>query len=259
MAEILLIDDDDELRRHVETGLSQCGHRVCCLERADGALAVLSQGRFDLLIVDERMPGLSGSEFLRQLRKAKIDLPAILMTGLATGGLVRPMKELGALVCSKPAAGHAELMKDLVKSLDEALEGESEIVASIGRTVSLALKLGKTGLVSYLRSLLDRELLIRVSAEVNHDPDKAKLILGVPLNQLIEEKQPLSFRIEALLLIANRPELKVDEYAERLGCSRATLYRDPAIKRALKSRNVSGHRPPSGSKTGDGELEAWDD
>lgn len=259
MGEILLIDDDDELRGHVEAGLSQRGHRVCCLERAEGALAVLTQGQFDLVIVDERMPGLSGSDFLKQLRRAKIDLPAILMTGLATGGLVRPMKELGAFVVSKPAAGHAELMKDLLKSLDEALEGEAEIVASLGRTVGLALKLGKTGLVAYLRSLLDRELLIRVSAEVNHDPDRAKLILGVPLNQLIEEKPPLNFRIEALLLIANRPELKVDEYAERLGCSRATLYRDPAIKRALKSRSASGHRPPAGSKSADGELEAWDD
>jgi len=114
-------------------------------------------------------------------------------------------------------------------------------------------------LVPYLRSLLDRELLIRVSSEVNHDAAKAKQILGVPLSQLLEEKPAISFRVNALLLIANRPELKVDEYAERLGCSRATLYRDPAIKRALKSRNASGHRPPTGSKTADGELEAWDD
>jgi CheY-like chemotaxis protein len=259
MAEILLIDDDDDLRRHVQAVLLERGHRVCCLDRAEGALRILSQGEFDLVLVDEKMPGITGSEFLKLLRDAKLDLPAILMTGLATGALIRPMSELGALVVSKPAGGYDELLKDLQKALDEALQGEVEIVALLRRTVNSALKLGKIGLVSYLRALLDRELLVQVSAAVNHDAKKARVILGQPLSQLLEEKPPLSFRIEALLLIANRPELNVEQYADRLGCSRATLYRDPEIKRALKGRNVGAYRPPSGSKAADGEIEAWDD
>jgi len=41
---------------------------------------------------------------------------------------------------------------------------------------------------------------------------------------------------EALLLIHNNPEWTVEEYAEKLGCSKATLYRYEAIKRALQAR-----------------------
>jgi DNA-binding response OmpR family regulator len=259
MAEILLIDDDDELRQFLEQALTERGHRVLPLERADSAAEILADGGFDLVVVDELMPGISGSEFLKFLRDTKNYIPAILMTGLATSRLNQPMKELGAFVVPKPAGGFGELMKNLDAVLDEAMRGEAEIVASMGRTVNLALKLGKTGLVPYLRWLLDRELLVRVSTHVNHDSKKAKAILGVPLTELTEEKPPLSFRIEALRLIINHPELKVDQYADRLGCSRATLYRDPEIKRALKTRKGTAHRPPRGSKNAEGNLEAWDE
>ena len=40
--------------------LMQRGHQVRCLERADGAMAVLATGEFELVVVDESMPGLNG-------------------------------------------------------------------------------------------------------------------------------------------------------------------------------------------------------
>jgi hypothetical protein len=122
------------------------------------------------------MPGLHGSELIKILRGQGNDVPVILMTGLGTRSLVEPMKQLGALVVPKPAAGSGELLKDLVPAVDETLKGEAELVELISRTVKLALKLGKTA--PYLRWLLDCELRIQVSTMVGHDPDRLKQILG---------------------------------------------------------------------------------
>jgi excisionase family DNA binding protein len=263
MAKILLIDDDADLRRFLQGALEQRGHQVWCLERAEVGVDVLAAGEFDLVLVDEHMDGMSGSDFLKVLRKKGLGMPAILMTGLAKGTLVQAMKELDALVVGKPAGGYDEFWKDLEPVLDVALQGEAEILACIGRAVAVSLKAGKTNLVPYLRSLLDGELSRQVLTQVNDNRKEAARILGVPLVQLMEEKPAkataLSFQTEALVLIANHPELTVDEIAEQLGCSRSTLYRDRIIKGAIRARNAGNYRGPSGYKTADGDVEAYDD
>jgi hypothetical protein len=118
------------------------------------------------------MPGLHGSELIKILRGQGNDVPVILMTGLGTRLLIEPMKQLGALVVTKPAAGSSELLKDLVPAVEEALKGEAELVELISRTVKLALKLGKTA--PNLRWLLDSVLREQVSAMVNYDPKKVE-------------------------------------------------------------------------------------
>ncbi|HYV34449.1 MAG TPA: response regulator [Gemmataceae bacterium] len=258
MANILLIDDDADLRQFLQDALRQRGHHVEGLERADRGVDVLATGEFDLVLVDQHMPGLSGSEFLQVLRKKEIRIPAILMTGLAKGTLVEPMRKLDAFVVGKPAGGFAEFLKELDLVLDDALQGEAEILASLKRTVDVALKAGKTSLFYYLRGLLNRELFFRVQAEINGNQQEAKRILGVPLSRLLEAEQPLSMRTEALLFIANHPELSVNKIADRLDVSKSKLYRDPIIKRALMDRKDSG-TPPHGYTTAEGEVEAWDD
>src|SRR5262245_22783159 len=133
MAQILVIDDDVDLREFLRAMLVQDGHQVICLERADVGVAVLAKGEFDLVLVDESMPGLSGGQFLATLRDKKIGILAILMTGLAKSTLIQQMKELNVLVIGKPAGGRDEFWKDLAPALDIALKGDAEIVAAIGQ------------------------------------------------------------------------------------------------------------------------------
>jgi CheY-like chemotaxis protein len=172
MADILLIDDDDDLRTFVQKSLVERGHHVRALNRADGALEILAEDEFDLIVVDEYMPGLHGSDFLKALRNQGNDIPAILMTGLGTRSMIEPMKQLGAMVVPKPAAGPLELVKDLVPAVEETLNGEAELADLVGRVVKLGLKRGKK--TSYLRWLLDYELRVHVSGSVNDDADEIK-------------------------------------------------------------------------------------
>src|SRR5450759_455076 len=135
MAKILLIDDDADLRRFLQSALEQLGHEVRCLARAEGGVDVLATREFDLVLVDQFMPGLLGSDFLKVLRKNRLALPAILMTGLAKGQLTEDMKKEDALVVGEPAGGYDEFWADLEPVLDRALQGEAEITTSLGHAV----------------------------------------------------------------------------------------------------------------------------
>ena len=85
---ILLVEDEDEIAMMLERILLQDGHQVVIARNGDEALECLAQDReqgerFDLIISDIKMPGLSGPELYERLRedKKELDRPLIFMTG----------------------------------------------------------------------------------------------------------------------------------------------------------------------------------
>ena len=80
MARILVVDDDSLSRTLLHRSLVQNGHRV--LEAGDGesALAMVGREKPDLVVLDIVMPGISGLEFCRELRRAGNALPILMLT-----------------------------------------------------------------------------------------------------------------------------------------------------------------------------------
>ena len=79
--DLLLVEDDDELREVMADALSADGHRV--VEAADGraALDALAERSFDLLILDLALgPGPDGIEVCRRVRRAGADLHVLVLT-----------------------------------------------------------------------------------------------------------------------------------------------------------------------------------
>ncbi|HZO29799.1 MAG TPA: response regulator [Chloroflexota bacterium] len=70
MPKILLVDDAPEIRDLVATYLHDEGSTVTTADRAEAALALLFHALPDLLILDGRLPGMSGWQCLDQLRAA---------------------------------------------------------------------------------------------------------------------------------------------------------------------------------------------
>jgi len=66
---ILLVDDEEGLRRAVMTFLKRRGMNVLAVEDGSDALRALRRERFDVIVSDVRMPGMSGAEFLQGLRR----------------------------------------------------------------------------------------------------------------------------------------------------------------------------------------------
>ena len=80
---ILVIDDDESLRRVLEYNLAQEGYAVLTAASGEQGLEFLKKEGADLVLTDVRMPGMSGLEALRQARKEHAVLPVLLVTAFA--------------------------------------------------------------------------------------------------------------------------------------------------------------------------------
>ena len=78
---ILLVDDDETLRRTLAEQLSQNGE-YHCLQAGSGAeaLAVAKAEKFDAVLLDVGLPDADGREVCQQLRKAQVTVPIIMVT-----------------------------------------------------------------------------------------------------------------------------------------------------------------------------------
>jgi CheY-like chemotaxis protein len=109
-ARILVADDDEGLRELVTMRLTAEGYDVVDAVSAPDLLRVLetiSTDRWpldgvDLIILDNRMPGMTGLEAIRRLRAARWETPAILITAFPEPPVRREAATLGVLVLTKP-------------------------------------------------------------------------------------------------------------------------------------------------------------
>ena len=80
-AEILVVEDNDEVGRFAESLLSELGHSVTLATSGEDALELTRQRAFDVVFSDVVMPGMGGLRLAEQLAEEKPDLPVILATG----------------------------------------------------------------------------------------------------------------------------------------------------------------------------------
>src|SRR5215471_2041929 len=77
---ILIVDDDSGQRSLLNSFLRGQGFETTAVNSGERALETLRSGKFDMMISDVRMPGLSGLETLRLARKEHATLPVLLIT-----------------------------------------------------------------------------------------------------------------------------------------------------------------------------------
>ena len=91
---VLLVDDEDELRRSTAQSLDLSGFHVRDFATAEGALDFITQGFNGVVVTDIRMPGMDGMTLMGRVRDIDPDIPVILVTGHGDVQLaVRAMRE----------------------------------------------------------------------------------------------------------------------------------------------------------------------
>jgi len=83
-AHILVVDDEEIMRDSCYQILTEMGHHVVCVENGHDALNQIKKEIFDVIILDLKMPGLSGMDVLRQMITSDPDAIVIVITGYAT-------------------------------------------------------------------------------------------------------------------------------------------------------------------------------
>lgn len=84
MSDILVADDDLKARQLFKEFLIREGHRIDTVIDGDEALRAANARSYDLVIADIDMPGKTEIELLRGIRERDLDVPVILITGVAS-------------------------------------------------------------------------------------------------------------------------------------------------------------------------------
>ena len=79
---ILLLEDDFAYRESMKEYLESLGYSVDDFENGEGALDAAFEKRYDLLLLDIRVPGTDGYEIVKALREYSVDTPVIFVTSL---------------------------------------------------------------------------------------------------------------------------------------------------------------------------------
>ena len=117
-AELLVIDDEQEMLVSYEKILSRAGYQVHPFQAAEAALQRLSQPHnLSLVICDLKMPGMDGMHFFSVMKERHPHLPVIMVTGYGTLETAVEAVKMGAFdFIEKPFSS-----KKLLHALDQAL------------------------------------------------------------------------------------------------------------------------------------------
>jgi len=94
-ARILVVDDERSMREMLAILLKREGHEVSVAESGRGAIDLLNQKPFDLVVSDARMPDVDGLEVLRHARSINPSVIAIMVTAYGSPDLLRGVAQLG--------------------------------------------------------------------------------------------------------------------------------------------------------------------
>ncbi len=113
---ILSVDDEESVLKLEKFLLESEGYRFTGMKDAEKALERVQGDKPDLILLDLKMPGISGPEFLRELRKSHPLLPVVIITGHPDSKLMMEAAEYAPIMLlAKPFK--AELLKSTVRSV----------------------------------------------------------------------------------------------------------------------------------------------
>ena len=116
---ILVVDDEDMVLDTIQRALSSFGHKPTVVNDASAALALFRSvpRQFELAIIDQNMPGVTGLEMAAEMRRLNASIPILLATGYSKAVDDRSLQASGVTaVLMKPLS-----LKDLMTAIGFAL------------------------------------------------------------------------------------------------------------------------------------------
>lgn len=98
MKTILIVDDDKQLATVFQAALAAVGYQVRVANDGTSGMAAARQQKFDLILLDEMMPDMSGNEVLKTLKadEATKSMPIAMLTNFGNNDLVKDALDNGA-------------------------------------------------------------------------------------------------------------------------------------------------------------------
>lgn len=113
---ILVIDDDDSVRRTLVDMLDVLGHQVAEAPNGLAGLAAIGEERFDVVLLDFAMPGMNGAEVAREIHRLEATLPIVFVSGYSDTNQLDAVMNANTALLRKPFT-----LAGLKKTLDTLL------------------------------------------------------------------------------------------------------------------------------------------
>ena len=120
---VLLVDDEEELVATIQERLEMRGIEAKAVTSGHEALERVRESRFDVVVVDLKMPGLNGPEIIDRIREHQPDIPVMLITGHGSGhGELEELADRGYQILLKPFQ-----IDRLIAMIREAIPGNGVV------------------------------------------------------------------------------------------------------------------------------------
>lgn len=126
MKKALVVDDTKNIRTLLTTCLEINDYEVITAKSGHEAMELLNAEKFDLVFLDIKMPEISGTSVLKEMREMEIDIPVIIMTAFATVKNAVECTRLGAVAyLQKPFT--AEKVKSVLNEIFNTDDGMDDL------------------------------------------------------------------------------------------------------------------------------------
>jgi len=197
MTTILIIDDDDQLRKSFNKLLGEEGHHSKCAASGEAGLKIIQEETPDLVILDMRLPGMNGFETFQAIHEMEPKLPVIIMTAFGTTETAIEATKMGAfdyilkpfdipemLVVIKQALEASRFMRSPVdidvipeKSFRDAIIGRSRPMQEVYKTIGRVSETEATVLIRG-ESGTGKELVARAVYQHSTRSDRPFLVIN---------------------------------------------------------------------------------
>lgn len=92
---ILILDDDADFNNLLTDIFTQADYDVTSERDPESAVGVFQSKHFDLVVTDQKMPGLTGEEFIREIKNIRSDIPVIMVSGYLDNDTIRNLIKEG--------------------------------------------------------------------------------------------------------------------------------------------------------------------
>ena len=117
-ARVLLVDDEVDFTENTKTLLEHRGYDVTAVNSGDSAIKALGQEKYDVMVLDLKMPGMDGISTLKEIKKLHFHTQILVLTGHGAINTALEAMKLGAYdYLTKPCD-----IDELTEKLEDAMK-----------------------------------------------------------------------------------------------------------------------------------------
>ncbi|MFH1540241.1 MAG: response regulator [Elusimicrobiota bacterium] len=158
---ILIVDDEKNLRDTLSAALMMEGYSVCVLENGYKAIQKVKEESFDAALIDIKMPGINGVDTFREIKKISPETVVIMMTAYAVESLIQQALNEGAYICVNKPFDVEEIIAEMKKIQQKTIVLVVDDDVNINELLTLRLSEKGCKVVSVLSGIEAEKMITR--------------------------------------------------------------------------------------------------